>query len=95
MLVGLLLLFAAAEGVLAGLASGIWESLPPAWYGTLAYRTMSLAGTAAAALGLFGLVSTDIGSALACSLCNGAYGISRMRPGDCGSGQYGYQHNFG
>lgn len=60
MLVGLLLLFAAAEGVLAGLASGIWESLPPAWYGTLAYRTMSLAGTAAAALGLFGLVKARI-----------------------------------
>lgn len=52
----LLVIMAAAAAILAGLAAGIWELLPPAMYGTAAYRIMGAAGTAAAMAGLFGLV---------------------------------------
>lgn len=60
MLACLLVILAAAAVLLAGLAAGVWENLPPALYGTVAYRTMTLAGTAGAVLGLFGLVKARI-----------------------------------
>lgn len=60
MLAVLLMISAAAAAILAGLAAGVWEALPPALYGTAAYWTMSLAGTAAALFGLFGLVKARI-----------------------------------
>ena len=56
MLSVLLLIMAAAAAVLAGLITGIWELLPPAWYGRIAYWTMGISGTAAAVTGWFGLV---------------------------------------
>lgn len=42
------------------LAAEIWKELPPALYGTAAYWTMNLAGTAAAVLVFFGLVKARI-----------------------------------
>ncbi|WP_285824844.1 HAAS signaling domain-containing protein [Schaedlerella arabinosiphila] len=60
MLAGLLVVLAAAALILAGLAAEIWKELPPALYGIAAYWTMSLAGTAAAVLGFFGLVKARI-----------------------------------
>lgn len=59
-LAAVLVMLLAAGAILWGLASGIWESLPPRTYGAISTWVLCVAGTVAATAALWGLVKARI-----------------------------------
>lgn len=57
---GMAVLLVAIGVVVGGLIGGVWQSIPPEWYGKTAYFTLCLAGIVSTALGLLGLVKARI-----------------------------------
>ena len=68
MLLVLLVIMAAVAGIMASLIMQVWTFIPPEQYGRIAYGTLLLAGTAAAALGLLGLIKGRLSDRRWCSL---------------------------